>query len=281
MAQSAQSRQVAPAVEELAREMAGKLKVVRIDVERSPLLARELRIPVRAHVHGLRRGAHRRRRGRGARQEEDGRARRAVPSASRGRAQDCGAGAAPSVRAGHADRHARRRAAFAPRSTCRARFTSRSRRCRRAWPSCTCCPVSRCCTAAPATRRRSSRRRSPSRASRWPSSKEGCSGGRATASPSSEEPRERIERPPSRRAQPGALSRASPGAHGEEGAAVDRPAPPHRRDVLRCAQSRVDRGAAGAGARARSEGRLRHGVPYAEAAGPSAAWPSSASSATG
>jgi thioredoxin 1/putative thioredoxin len=39
-----QSKQVAPVVEEFAREMAGKLKVVRIDVERSPLLARELRI---------------------------------------------------------------------------------------------------------------------------------------------------------------------------------------------------------------------------------------------
>jgi thioredoxin-like negative regulator of GroEL len=41
---SAQSRQVAPVVEEFARDMAGKLKVVRIDAEKSPLLARELRI---------------------------------------------------------------------------------------------------------------------------------------------------------------------------------------------------------------------------------------------
>jgi rhodanese-related sulfurtransferase len=41
---SAQCRQVAPEVEAFAREMEGKVSVVNVDVEKSPVLARELRV---------------------------------------------------------------------------------------------------------------------------------------------------------------------------------------------------------------------------------------------
>src|SRR5438874_516211 len=37
-------KQIAPEVDALAREMRGKIKVVKIDIDKAPLLARELRV---------------------------------------------------------------------------------------------------------------------------------------------------------------------------------------------------------------------------------------------
>ena len=78
---------------------------------------------------------------------------------------------------------------------------------------------------------------------------------------------DQLRRPPARLAEPGALPRGPAGAHGEEGAEVDRPAAPHRRDVLSLSESREHRRASCAGACGGSEGGLRHRLQDAQAHG--------------
>ena len=146
---------VEPEVEALARELEGKAKVVKIDIDKSKRIATSLRIQAVPTFMVFAQGPPGRGRSGRAPAQPAPRDDRAVPPARRGRHPRGRAGAAHPAGPGRRRRHARRAARTGARAS-PARSTCRSRRLRAASPSCTCSRARRSSTAAPATRRRSS-----------------------------------------------------------------------------------------------------------------------------